>query len=574
MKSITRLYQLVAITLVSIMCLWHPLAIIATTVDTGINTTSSSVVNSMIAQIPQDFLFTQDLYLGFNGDQVKMLQILLNTDSRTVVSQTGAGSPGNETTNFGYLTKDAAERFQTLYKSIILQPIGYSNTTGIIGARSRSVLNQILDNLRNERSRDYNLGIGNAVTNTGNSNNTSTVNTRPTITSIVPSEATIGTQVTVTGTGFAVTDNLVQIGQYYAGKADSSTGTSLTFTVPQWFGPECSFISTPGLSCASIAVPANPGEYPLTIKTPVGTTTTSLTFKIVSSATSTATTTTVERAPLRISTVTVPEATVGTQYSALIQGTGGTVFHQWDVLYGSLPNGITARNSTINCTTSECYTLLNLVGTPTAAGSYTFIVRLKSSDQNEYVTKELVLNVRDRAQTTNNNQTSNTNTSSNNTANNTTTTASSDSTSTSSSTSSSDNSTGLIAAGAIVGAAVAVSAISSAASSASSASSASGAGIRNVFGGRISYVQYCTCSTFILLFIYDVDLKSVIQLLYIPGVSTLKDAYNIFRVGPQVLGGYTPGGGACMVYAGTSCVSIGTPIGIIDTLRGIGSSKI
>ncbi len=92
------------------------------------------------------------------------------------------------------------------------------------------------------------------------------------------------------------------------------------------------------------------------------------------------------------------------------------------------------------------------------------------------------------------------------------------------------------------------------------------------FGGRLIYVQYCTCTAFLLLFIYDFSKKSVIQLMYIPGYSKLLSQYSVWSPGPLVLGGYTYAASPCMVYAGTSCVSIGVPTGTIDFIRGIGTS--
>lgn len=457
------------------MFFMHPLALIASEVATGTSSTSTTS-SALVTQIPNDFLFTKDMYNGLDSAEVKMLQIFLNADPQTLVKSTGPGSPGNETTYFGSATQNAVERFQVIYKSVILDPLGFSNPTGIIGARSRSVLNQVLDNLRNNIPANTNIFIGRVVQNTG------------------------------TSTAATVDNNLLF----------QSIGTGST----------------------SLAV--------------------------ATTATSTASTT-----PLRIETTSIPSATVGSSYYAVIQASGGdnASSYGWGVLYGSLPNGITPRGTT--CISSQCKGVLLLSGTPTSAGSYTFIIRVTSS--NQYVTKEMVINIQDRAGTVTQN-TTNTSTTNSNTS---TSGDSSSNTSTSSSTSSSSSNIG--AALAVVGGAVAVSSIASSLSSSGSTAGSSGSsgtsgGIRTVFGGPISYVQYCTCTTFILLFIYDYDLKSVIQLLYIPGVSTLKDKYNIFHAGPTVLGGYTPGSTPCMVYIGEGCTQIGSPTGIIDTLRGVGSS--
>jgi len=78
-----------------------------TTTTTTVNNpnNSSNQTNSTVYQ------FTRDLELGMKGDDVKALQIYLNTHGY-IVSTTGAGSIGNETNYFGSLTKQALSKFQ------------------------------------------------------------------------------------------------------------------------------------------------------------------------------------------------------------------------------------------------------------------------------------------------------------------------------------------------------------------------------------------------------------------------------------------------------------------------------
>lgn len=452
----SKWYKSIAIFLSAFMFFMHPLALIASEVG------ASTINTAAVAQIPSDFQFTQDMYNGLDSEQVRMLQKFLNSDKQTLVKATGPGSPGNETTYFGNATQNAVERFQVIYKSVILDPIGFTSPTGIVGARSRSVLNQILSNLRNNLSANTNIFIGRSVQNTA------------------------------TSTAATVNNNLLF--------QSVNTGTS-------------------SLNVAT------------------------------TTATSTASST-----PLQIETNSIPVAMVGSAYSAEIQATGGNSSYSWSILYGSLPNGVTGRG--VTCIASPCQGPLILSGTPTSAGSFTFIVRLTSG--NQYVTKELVINIQDNSQIATTTKNSAETTGGLFTYNPPTSPSSNTS---SNSNSSSGSNVG--AAVAVVGAAVAVGAIASAASSAAMPG----------FGGRLVYVQYCTCTAFLLLFIYDNDKKMVIQLMYIPGYSKLLSQYNIFAsYGQQVLGGYTYGATGCYVYAGTSCVSIGAPIGIIDAIRGIGSS--
>jgi len=58
------------------------------------------------------FNFTRDLSVGSTGEDVRALQRFLNARGFTVAT-TGAGSPGNETTFFDFLTQSALVRFQS-----------------------------------------------------------------------------------------------------------------------------------------------------------------------------------------------------------------------------------------------------------------------------------------------------------------------------------------------------------------------------------------------------------------------------------------------------------------------------
>jgi hypothetical protein len=73
---------------------------------------------------------SRDLLQGSTGADVMALQKFLNTMTGTIVALTGAGSPGNETSTFGSLTKAAVIKFQTLYN---ITPIA-----GYAGAKTRA----------------------------------------------------------------------------------------------------------------------------------------------------------------------------------------------------------------------------------------------------------------------------------------------------------------------------------------------------------------------------------------------------------------------------------------------------
>lgn len=81
--------------------------------------------------------FDKDLYLGINDPQVKQLQQFLNRDPRTRLADQGPGSPGQETSYFGPITRNAVMRFQSLYQ---IKPVA-----GYCGPLTRAVINALLD---------------------------------------------------------------------------------------------------------------------------------------------------------------------------------------------------------------------------------------------------------------------------------------------------------------------------------------------------------------------------------------------------------------------------------------------
>lgn len=68
-----------------------------------------------IAEDCQNFEFIRDLRKDAKGEDVLVLQKILNSDIRTQIAKSGVGSKGQETRLFGEKTRDALKRFQALF---------------------------------------------------------------------------------------------------------------------------------------------------------------------------------------------------------------------------------------------------------------------------------------------------------------------------------------------------------------------------------------------------------------------------------------------------------------------------
>ena len=83
------------------------------------------------------YTFTRNLTVGSTGEDVRALQQILNAEGFTI-AKTGPGSPGNESTYFGVMTKLALLKYQNFYR----QELGITAGTGYFGPATMKFVNR------------------------------------------------------------------------------------------------------------------------------------------------------------------------------------------------------------------------------------------------------------------------------------------------------------------------------------------------------------------------------------------------------------------------------------------------
>jgi len=112
-----------------------------------------STTEDEVPGVCQGIEFDRALSMGKTGDDVKCLQTMLNRSLDEPLAETGPGSPGNETSYFGSLTKRGVVRFQERYQQDVLAPYGLRRGTGFVGRTTRRKLNFRLRNWNREQEQ-------------------------------------------------------------------------------------------------------------------------------------------------------------------------------------------------------------------------------------------------------------------------------------------------------------------------------------------------------------------------------------------------------------------------------------
>lgn len=88
--------------------------------------------------------FSKDIYYGDSGENVLLLQAVLNSFTETRLGKGGEiGSPGKETGYFGNLTFYAVKSFQEKYPEDILEKENLTKGTGVVGPYTRKKLTEV-----------------------------------------------------------------------------------------------------------------------------------------------------------------------------------------------------------------------------------------------------------------------------------------------------------------------------------------------------------------------------------------------------------------------------------------------
>jgi peptidoglycan hydrolase-like protein with peptidoglycan-binding domain len=162
------------------------------------------------------FSFKKDLMQGDTDPDVKELQKILNKSINTKITDSGPGSPGQETTYFGELTKKAVIKFQEKHRQDILVPNNIPAGNGIVGIATRSKLNSLLG-----ITTPTVASVGLPQSRAGSTNTTPVTTYNPSNTTVLPAQTTVNTVSQPQMSVCQFVELLINIGAIAPNKADA-----------------------------------------------------------------------------------------------------------------------------------------------------------------------------------------------------------------------------------------------------------------------------------------------------------------------------------------------------------------
>ena len=170
--------------------------------------------------------FDRNLSVGMSGSDVLALQKILNSNPLTQIASSGSGSPGQETSYFGTLTKKAVIAFQNFYSAAILGPVGLTQGNGFVGASTRNELT-LLSNTATLSPTPTSTSVA--------TNNLVSIPSAPLIKATSGVVFSPGNSVTITGLHFTSSSTLY-LGTTLATSYSIVSSTTIQFTVPKYAG--------------------------------------------------------------------------------------------------------------------------------------------------------------------------------------------------------------------------------------------------------------------------------------------------------------------------------------------------
>jgi len=177
---------------------------------------------------PTPFSFQNNLKIGDNSQDVRQLQILLNDDASTRISDSGIGSKGQESTYFGALTQSAVMRFQAKYKKDVLDPYNVDQPTGFVGAGTRKKLNELASNVASTTSSS---AVSTSTTSKFSGPLPFTKRNLPVLYTVRPQQIRPGETFTLVGAGFEI-KNTIHIGNEAFKDVFPQDNNNISFTIP------------------------------------------------------------------------------------------------------------------------------------------------------------------------------------------------------------------------------------------------------------------------------------------------------------------------------------------------------